>query len=292
MSYGTEVWATEFIHGLVEKAGFGETEAFHRAFLRRSMGVRSSTPNMVVMAEFGRQPLVCSWAKDVYSFWRRLAMLEDDRWMVKAAVRDSTALGQQQAAQGVPLKQRSWAGQVVEFIQQLGLNLGPAAVQMELPKEVLAAMHQRYLAEYRESSLTKVVDYRENVRGGDTSMSGYTMQHYLTVSLQGRRRAALAQLRTGSHCLRVETGRWRGPRLERALRVCRACQGGEVEDAAHMVLRCPHHQLVSLREHFGELFGWEGAEQTLAQFLGQQNVNGMAAFVDMAFTLVGYKDMP
>jgi len=58
-------------------------------------------------------------------------------------------LGQQQAPQGVTLKQRSWAGQVLEFNQQMGLNQGPAAVQMELPKEVLAAMHQRYLAEYQ-----------------------------------------------------------------------------------------------------------------------------------------------
>jgi hypothetical protein len=59
-----------------------------------------------------------------------------------------------------------------------------------------------------------------------------------------------------------------------------------------VVSRCSHHHLVSLREHFKELFAEEGAEQTLAQFLGQQNVKAMATFVDMAFTLVGYKDMP
>ena len=292
LSYGSEIWAPGFLCGALATAGYADSEAFHRAFLRRLLGVRSSTPNMVVLAEFGRHPLVCSWARDVYSFWRRLAVLDDQRWMVKAAARDSTALAEQQAAQNVHLKNRSWAGQVLAFIQSVDLNPGPVVAQMEMPKEVLANMHQRYLAEYRASTLPKVMDYREGVRGGDTTVTGYSIQPYLVASLRCKRRAALAQLRTGSHCLRVETERHRWARLPREQRVCRVCQSGEVEDEAHMVLRCSHPQLVGLRQHFGGLFTAAAAGQTLAQFLGQKNVRGMAAFVDMAFSLVGYKELP
>ena len=47
-----------------------------------------------------------------------------------------------------------------------------------------------------------------------------------------RRREALAQLRTGSHWLAEETGRW--SRLSREQRICPHCGSG-VEDVAHVI---------------------------------------------------------
>ena len=65
-------------------------------------------------------------------------------------------------------------------------------------------------------------------------------EEYLTLPLETRRR--LTELRSGTHCLRVETGRWEGEPLED--RVCRVCICGPIEDEMHVLLDCyPYRQL-------------------------------------------------
>ena len=51
-------------------------------------------------------------------------------------------------------------------------------------------------------------------------------------------RSQLARLRSGTHRLRVETGRHERPPLDRKDRVCLRCEFGEVDDESHYLLRC------------------------------------------------------
>lgn len=54
----------------------------------------------------------------------------------------------------------------------------------------------------------------------------------------------LMRLRTGAHHLRVETERWKQPRIPRSERVCEKCTlGNMVEDEFHLLFECPayHH---------------------------------------------------
>ena len=48
----------------------------------------------------------------------------------------------------------------------------------------------------------------------------------------------LAQLRTGSHWLAVETGRYGNARVERAQRLCQRCDANSVDDVEHMIFDC------------------------------------------------------
>ncbi len=61
----------------------------------------------------------------------------------------------------------------------------------------------------------------------------YAPAAYIRAVRQRARRVALAQLRTGSHWLGEETGRW--ARVPREQRVCPHCQGG-VEGVHHVLL--------------------------------------------------------
>ena len=61
------------------------------------------------------------------------------------------------------------------------------------------------------------------------ALSGHTCKSSFLPSFR-----RLAQLRTGSHQLRVETGRWERPRVAREQRICQRCQSGEVNDEHHM----------------------------------------------------------
>ena len=70
-------------------------------------------------------------------------------------------------------------------------------------------------------------------------IDSYQMASYLKEVTSRAQLRRLAQLRTGSHQLRVETGRWERPRVAREQRICQRCLSGEVDDEHHMVFDCP-----------------------------------------------------
>jgi len=46
----------------------------------------------------------------------------------------------------------------------------------------------------------------------------------------------LTEMRSGTHCLRIETGRWEKEPLEE--RICKVCVCGPIEDELHVLLDC------------------------------------------------------
>ena len=59
-------------------------DQLHRDFLRRLLGVHSGTPNMAVLAELGRYPMVVKGAKHLCTFWNRLVEMDDERLVEQA----------------------------------------------------------------------------------------------------------------------------------------------------------------------------------------------------------------
>ena len=86
---------------------------------------------------------------------------------------------------------------------------------------------------------------------------------YVDAIRERPRREALAQLRTGSHWLAEETGRWQQPRVPHEQRICPYCRSG-VEDVAHVLFACPLY--APLRVRFADLFS---QEHTLQSFFAQ-----------------------
>ena len=83
----------------------------------------------------------------------------------------------------------------------------------------------------------------------------------------------MTQLRTGSHWLREETGRWE--KLEREQRVCPYCAQSDVrvvKDVEHMVFSCPSYS--SVRNRYQCL---DFSEINLHQFLQQDPIK-LASF--------------
>ena len=59
---------------------------------------------------------------------------------------------------------------------------------------------------------------------------------YVMLNLEKRDRSSLAKFRCGVAPLQVETGRYQG--IDRCNRICSMCNLGELEDEAHVLLRC------------------------------------------------------
>ena len=120
---------------------------------------------------------------------------------------------------------------------------------------------------------TKLAQYVGIVLGGRLPpLEEFALAEYMRRVRHRARRAALAQLRTGSHWLREETGRWEG--VPREQRVCPHCQGG-VEGVQHVLFECPLYASAGAR--FPDLFPAD-AQPEVASFL-RQSPGLVSAFV-------------
>lgn len=269
VSYGAEIWATQFLLG-----GKNPGEQLHCTFLRRELGVRGSTPGMVVLAEFGRFPLWVEWAQATARFWSRVASMDQDRLLRKAF--DLSCQMAANRGDSLPSAFRPWASHAAALLQSLGM---PANLHTPTPVDdgaVVEAARARHLEQLAASNQPKVQRYVRAVRGG-VSPATYLPAAYVGAVADRPRRMRLAQLRTGSHWLAEETGRWQG--RERAQRVCPHCEGGLVEDAQHLIFDCSHYS--ALRRQFVDLFG---VGSDMQAFLAQDPVR-VAQFVHQCHAL-------
>ena len=108
--------------------------------------------------------------------------------------------------------------------------------------------------------------------------ASYSPAAYLQAVAKWKQRKHLAQLRTGSHWLAVETGRFGAARVERELRLCQRCEGSSVDDVEHMIYGCT--SLAAERQKHQSLFA--SGRVALADFFEQDPIE-LAAFVHDCF---------
>jgi hypothetical protein len=271
LSYGSEIWATHFLSG-----SSNPCERLHRSFLRGILGVRQCTPTEVVLAELGRFSLAAFWAKMVTRFWNRLICMADDR-LLKQAFHLSLELATRTPASW-PAAHRPWAAQVADMFRALGKEVSLGAPTEFAAADIVATVQARELDALTASQKSKVQHYISCIRGGGVTIDNYQPTAYLAAVADRPRRACLAQLRTGSHWLRVETGRWQ--RLEREQRVCPHCAAGAVEDEMHMIFDCPKYD--GVRQQFPALFS--SGNRNLGSFLSQ-DPTAVAEFIYQCYRL-------
>ena len=68
--------------------------------------------------------------------------------------------------------------------------------------------------------------------------SSHDEKAYIRATINWKAKMLMAQLRTSSHRLRCETGRWQVPKEEWADRTCLFCNMGTVETEQHFVKDC------------------------------------------------------
>jgi hypothetical protein len=113
-------------------------------------------------------------------------------------------------------------------------------------------------------------------------------ESYVDNFLSKNRRSILAQMRTGTSFLRIETGRYerqvgangRFEKLPAEKRLCRLCQANEIEDELHFLLKCKQYTQarVILRYNVEKLGGIYGENpENLAKLLSEKQFLGITA---------------
>lgn len=200
---------------------------------------------LVVLAETAQHPLAARWAKQVGRFWNGV-LAADESSLVRRALADSCALTEETA--GAPLAQQPWAAQVAAGLGRLG---APVNVQQPEPVDISGLEETGVAAFHRQLTNAQGTRVRQYVTTVGTECE-QLLDYLLMVPSRARRRA-LPQLRTGSHWLAEETGRWQ--RLARSERLCPHCAAtgtSHTQDAAHTIMLCPH--TAPLRSLYPDLF--------------------------------------
>ena len=271
LSYGAEVWGVQLAAKAAARGGSAGSaaERLHLGFLRQLLGVRQSTPNAVVLAETGEQPLWQRWLRRAAKLWNRVLQQPEGSLLRQAlAASCSLADGSQTAAR------QSWAEQLAAGMAAVGLPLDlaqPAPIGLkQLAANAREHQAAQLLAAAAQAGASRLQHYVFSVCGGAvTAESVAQRQPYLEQVRERRRREAVAQLRTGSHWGPEETMRWQG--VPREQRICPRCDMGAIGDVPHMVFHCPFS--ADIRDRFAELFSCvpdPSVPHALATFLSRE----------------------
>jgi hypothetical protein len=262
MLYGVETWGPGTLCG--KASGMEACEKVQRSFLRALLGVRAGTPTAALLGEAGRFAVADTAVKLLCRFWNRLVDMPDTR-LTKQAFLENVSL----AGRGGGIHSACWAAQVASSLHFMSPIVDGVPQHID-PDAAMAVLQRRHFESVNGSDARKVREWLQ-IRG-PVALGAYEPAVYLQAVASRTGRVRLAQFRTGSHWLRVETGRW--AKLPREQRSCQRCGNGEVDDAEHMIWGCS--ALLEQRLQHVELFS--RGDATVEAFM-QQDPASLGVFL-------------
>lgn len=247
LCYGCEVWGVDYgvqvrqylDPGAAVSAKSDEHEAVHKYFIKRVLGVSTSTPDLIIYGEVARLPLAFFRLKMIVNYWNRLCEMPLDR-ILKKAFLESLQLAKHERP--------SWCTSFRKMMEPLGYTF--SEVPQCLDTNFLWSVREKFLEIY-DSKLRNATAIRSlklqtynSIRSEDFVMPPY---------LRGKNRdirKRYSQFRTGSHWLEIQQGRFKKPKTERRDRICDKCSMHAIEDEQHMVFDCPFYDECR-RRHIG-----------------------------------------
>ena len=218
LSYGSEVWG-------FHKAP--EIEQVQLNFCKRLLRVKRTTQNDFVYGELGRYPMYIFRYIRIIKYWLKIISGQKSHY-VSLLYNDSLANIDRNTRYG-------WSRKVRSLLFSCGFgepwyNQGVGDIDWfcAVFKTRLSDMFQQEW-HGRICDSTRATFYR-------TFKDQITFSPYLDGVSSKLYRISLSRLRTSSHRLGIETGRWRRPVLPREQRKCPRCD--KIDDEYHFLLEC------------------------------------------------------
>jgi hypothetical protein len=217
LEYAAEVWGGD---------DWPDADKIQNAAGRTLLGLYRSTAVEVARGELGWLSLRARRDIKQLRYWGKLVKMEDSR-LVKQIYRyckDRT-----NAQKG------SFCHSVQKLLAKLDLGHLWRTEQIGELKDwtslVMASVKQS-----DQDLWSAEVQKKRKLRTYSLIKTDLCREEYLSWEITGKQRLLYAQLRSGSHQLRIERGRWED--LEEAKRVCKVCGTGKIEDEKHFLLDC------------------------------------------------------
>ena len=138
------------------------------------------------------------------------------------------------ANSGISYNGMNWAYQIKTMLNKIGFsdiwnNQGNFDINYSVIKQRVLDIYKQtwYAAINNSSRLASYSHFKYE----------FKLEKYLSCITDKRYLIALSRLRTSSHDLAIETGRYTN--IDRQYRICQHCNMGTIEDEYHFVLICP-----------------------------------------------------
>jgi hypothetical protein len=221
LCYGSEVWG---FHPALD------VERIHTRFCKRTLHVKTSTPNDIVRGELGRNELKYRRYVRIVKYWLKIVYSPQHKYIYRIYM----TLYNDSENHKV-----NWCTKLRDLLYSLGMGEAWYFQTVGNPQIFLSELKQRL-------SDTSSQNWHERLSSSHRGKyylsihDSLSFAHYLNIVSIATYRTALCRLRTSSHRLKVETGRWVRPPIEYNDRTCDTCH--VLDDEYHFVLECTLHK--------------------------------------------------
>ena len=230
--YGCEAWSNslkddENIGNIIKKSAI---EKFHISVLKQLLGVHRKTTNTAVLLETGRHPIALSAHLQAIKYFLRLPSTKKEGLL--------NIFYQKQKLMNPP------NDNFMKYITNKLNNIGMTNIwrdqlnnnkDLSKDKKVIKNIKKRL----NDISSQQIINTLTTNPGKLTFLAEakkiHNFEPYLNIENLEHRKA-ITKLRTSSHNLLIETGRWNN--IQRDQRICKNCTMDKIEDENHFLFEC------------------------------------------------------
>lgn len=216
LTYGSDIWGTNGV-SLVQL-----DQVFNR-FVRCTLGVKSTTSNIIVAGECGRLPPSVRCVISSLCYFNRVSHMDNES-LVKKVFLELYNLSEQGFGTNVD---RVFT---IAKHYKLNMELDPQKFRRECKVKVRAQYIDQWKAKMNQ------LDQNPILRTYRFIKCSFRTEPYLILVKNKSFRHAISKLRSSSHTLQIEKGRHTKPITPASERLCIACNC--VEDELHFVTEC------------------------------------------------------
>ena len=197
-----------------------DIEKIHLDFCKNILGVKSSTPNAMVYCELGRLPLYCIRKCRIIKYWLKLSM--SNNCILKSCYEYLNTSCEQNNC-------KNWLYNVKNILSEIGLLDVWINQNIYNHSYILATVKQR-VYDICIQSLISDINNSSKCKLYSHLIDQITLQPYLCKPIFTQYKKWISKIRLSSHCLTVETGRYKNVPINR--RFCPVCPM-DIEDEFH-----------------------------------------------------------
>lgn len=228
LTYSSEVWGFENLSSI---------EKIHLQFCKKILGVRSSTPNIMIYGELGRYPLETNIKVRMVCFWYKLMINKN-----KLSGKLCDLLYSLYANGNRSLK---W----ISFVKSIFDNIGMSEIWDNVNFYTLNALKDIVKQRLQDQFIQKWFSDTDNSSRGkyySNFKTEFCFEPYL-IRLKEASRLYICKARTCNLKIPIETGRWN--RIPENERICTLC-GSDIGNELHYIAHCSNNSVTEIRNEY------------------------------------------
>ena len=273
LQYGCQIWGMHSPRVAAANDARAALQRLNDYYLRTICRLLPSTPRKLLLAELGLLPLQVFWWRQTLQFWNSLAGLPVGSLYHTVCLDNLTDAFQGGAC--------NMASSLAACLHSVGFEM--PRVHDVVPLLDVDGVVEALTERLQSTGTGSLYCPRAAPTQGVVSCTyeqwfrPYSpRRRYCQLPVSGRRMQRFLQFRLGCHGLPIATGRLAGAgHVDRANRVCLACNSGAIGDEKHMVFECT--ALAPLRQQYADLF--TPRTETMRSFFAQQDHLGVLNYV-------------